>query len=169
MQIATRRLELEPCSVELLSLALGPRATSPRGVARVPPDWPDRDAVPLFAAHARALRDDPSLATWGPWIATLSGELVGDAGFKGPPGDDGGVELSYYLRPKFRGRGLAREAVAALVNWSFDQGVRVVRAECHQGNAPSIALLRALEFARVSEEDGMLWFELGAPAEARKR
>ncbi len=163
MRIATRRLSLEPCPGDLLAAALAPREATRSPLVRLPSDWPEAEAVLLFAEQARLGREDPARAPWGPWVVWLGDEIVGDAGFKGPPDESGAVELSYYVRPAHRRRGFASEAVAAVVSWSFDHEARTVRAECHPDNAASIRLLRSLGFALASADEDSCWFEKSAP------
>jgi len=58
----------------------------------------------------------------------------------------GVAELGFFLRPDVQRRGLAREAVAAMVDHAFDRGVRRVFADTDPDNAPSVRLLQALGF-----------------------
>lgn len=59
----------------------------------------------------------------------------------------GVVEVGYFLRPDAKGRGLAREAVRAVVEHALGRGGnRRVYADTDPDNAGSIALLRALGF-----------------------
>lgn len=65
---------------------------------------------PLLASLQRVI-DDPDGPVWfGPFYAYVivrraDGLAVGDAGFSGPPGGDGEVELGYALVPGARGLG----------------------------------------------------------------
>lgn len=47
-------------------------------------------------------------------------EMVGEAGFKGPP-YDGEIEIGYGTMKAFRGRGYMTEAVGALIQFAFAQ------------------------------------------------
>jgi RimJ/RimL family protein N-acetyltransferase len=68
-------------------------------------------------------------ASFGPFYAYViirrrDGLAVGDAGFFGPPGGDGEVEIGYALVPSARGSALAVEAVALLAGWALDPARR---------------------------------------------
>ena len=97
---------------------------------------------------------------WGPWqvIERETGLLVGGAGFKGAPDDEGVVEIGYGLAPVARGRGLAAEAVAALVEHARSRGVRTIRAEVDVANGPSLRVLERLGFARVDDSALVTWW-----------
>jgi RimJ/RimL family protein N-acetyltransferase len=93
--------------------------------------------VLLSATDARAMLNDMSAAErallsadWlalldgaagtNPWIHGYSlverdgGAVVGSAGFKGPPGDNGMVEIAYAVKPEYQSKGFATEAALAL-------------------------------------------------------
>ncbi|MFN7960762.1 MAG: GNAT family N-acetyltransferase [Thermoanaerobaculia bacterium] len=120
--------------------------------ARVPPDWPpplaDLEALCWYHDYLLA---HPGAEGWGLWYC-LSGEprartLVGEAGFKGLPTPQGEVEVGYSVVPAAQGRGLATEAVAALVDWAFGHNeVRVVLAHTLPDNRPSLRVLEKLGF-----------------------
>ena len=72
----------------------------------------------------------------------------------------GVVEIAYGVDPSRRGLGYAKEAAAALVQYAFDAGVRVVRAHTRPENVASERVLRGCGFERVGEvidpEDGLV-------------
>ncbi|TMF79937.1 MAG: GNAT family N-acetyltransferase [Chloroflexi bacterium] len=47
---------------------------------------------------------------------------------------------------RFAGQGFAKKAAGALVRWAFEQGEPEVYASASPGNAPSLAVVRALGF-----------------------
>ena len=122
--------------------------------------------VPGWATFAGALehtRDavaaDPGSAEWGTrlFVAGDPPELVGWGGFKGPPGDDGVVELGYEVAESRQGRGLATAAVAAMAEQAFagDSVAALIAHTLPEHNA-STRVLEKSGFARDREirEDG---------------
>ena len=94
-------------------------------------------------------------------VRRADGLAVGDAGFHGPPGEDGEVEIGYALVPSARGTGLAAEATRLLVEWARAQpGVSAVAARVDPLNGPSRRLLERLGFARDGERGGLERFVL---------
>jgi len=82
------------------------------------------------------------------WAALEGGELVGTVGLHAVA--DGAAEIGYWLAPSARGRGLMREAAAAVVDHGFraSAGLGLVRIgwRAYAGNTGSAAVARALGF-----------------------
>lgn len=99
---------------------------------------------------------------WGPWqVRERATELlVGGAGFKGAPDEEGVAEIGYGLVPAARGRGLATEAVDALVAHAFARGARAVRAEVEAGNAPSERVLVRAGFTALAGDSRVTWWRI---------
>jgi len=102
----------------------------------------------------------------GPFLAYVivlqrDGTAIGDAGFHGPPSDEGELEIGYALVPAARRLGLASEAVRLLIAWAQNQpGVRVITARVDHGNVASERLLNRLGFAYTDEDNDMRRFAL---------
>ncbi|MCW2992790.1 MAG: hypothetical protein JWQ18_285 [Conexibacter sp.] len=91
-----------------------------------------------------------------PWLvrAVVVGdeEVVGHAGFHGPPDERGMVEVGYRIVPTHRRRGYARAALAELLAFARANGARVARASISPDNAPSLALAASFGFVRTGEQ-----------------
>lgn len=90
------------------------------------------------------------------------GEIIGTAGFKGPPDGDGMVEIAYGVVPSVEGRGYATEAAGALVQFAAaDDRVRLIRAHTLPELNASTRVLRKCGFVHMGEvidsEDGPVW------------
>ena len=146
----TARLELVIQSTEATLARID--AMSPEDRAQVSPEW---------LARLRATEPSP----WTHGFAMVERETsaaIGSCGFKGPPGPDGAVEIAYGVDPAFQGRGYAKEAAAALVEFARrDDRVKLVCAHTLPTNGPSPSVLVANGFERVGEvvdpEDGLVW------------
>jgi RimJ/RimL family protein N-acetyltransferase len=121
--------------------------------AQVSPDW-------LARAYAATAPD--------PWtlgfaiVHQATGAVIGMCGFKGPPGADGIVELSYGVNGEHEGRGYATEAAEALVAFAFSrQDIHLVCAHTLQDMGASARVLAKCGFRLVGQvvdpEDGLVW------------
>jgi len=168
VRIRTSRLILSSATFEQLTAdLLGGRKLAAVLAAHVPETWPpdlyDAGAV-QFALDG--LRGHGLDFPWGFYYLLLQvpdavPTLIGAGGFKGPPDEEGQVEIGYAVLPEFRRNGYAAEAVRAWIHFAFSHGaVARVVAQTLSSLPPSI---------RVAESAGMrlagFGADAGAPAE----
>ena len=78
------------------------------------------------------------------FIIEFDGRAIGKAGFWRLP------EIGYILHPDLWGRGLAREALEAVIRVAFERGgVEAITADVDPRNAASLGLLERLGFVRT--------------------
>jgi len=126
--------------------------------AQIPGEWRSEDWQWLGQRPDQA-EADPSVVPWLPRVMLLrpvsgkSGQapvMVGEAGFHGPPGDDGRVEIGYMVGGEHRRRGYAQEAVQALMAWATaTHHITRFQASISPDNIPSLNLARKLGFVQV--------------------
>jgi [ribosomal protein S5]-alanine N-acetyltransferase len=168
--IVTERLELIPATAELTQAALhGPPALATALGAGVPTSWPPEflDAAALEFTLER-MRESPEQAGW--WLhfvvltRCLTGRLlIGSAGYKGPPGPEGRLEIGYGIVRDQQRRGYASEAARGLLAHAFaDPVVQTVIAETLPELTGSIGVLAKCGFHPMGEgsEPGVIRFEL---------
>ena len=137
--------------------------------ACVPREWPPEtliDALPLFLKWHK---ENPDWAGWLAWYAirldATAPMLCGSVGFKGPPDEDGMVEIGYSMLPAHQRRGFATEMVETLVQWALAQpGVRCVEAETTVDNIASVRILERTGFHLIdadSETGSLRYRSLG--------
>lgn len=141
--VTTERLVLEPCTLGRYEAAR-------------------REGYPLgnhVKTYISSLRRYPRLLGWGVWLVRLkeTGQIVGDAGFKGNPDIAGAVDIGYGFLPEHRGKGYATETARALVAWAFEHGAGRVTAETLRDNAASIRVLRKAGFQLYREDEHYYW------------
>ena len=158
--IRTERLDLIPTTLAHLDAELeSPAALSLLLGARLPASWPpgeyDRPAMEFFRSR---LAEDPAAAGWYGWYAVHRAHsiVVGAAGYHGPPGSDGTVEVGYSIAPEFRAQAYATEMVRALVEhaWSVPRVGRVI-AHIQPGNLGSVKVLERAGFSRAGRDSGL--------------
>jgi RimJ/RimL family protein N-acetyltransferase len=168
-RLRTRRLELIAATPALARAAVAGNAELARALTvAVSASWPPpvhREAQMYFATQ---LENDPSLVGWSFWfvVEARALELVGSIGFKGHASADGVVEIGYSILDKSQRRGLATEAMGALIDWAFaHEHVRSVRAHTEADAAASIRVLEKNGLRRVGDGDepGTIRFELRRP------
>ena len=77
---------------------------------------------------------------------------VGGIGFSGLPDNEGSTEIGYVIDHKFRGKGIATEAIDLLISWATqDKDLLKVKAETMQGNLASQRVLQKNNFLLLKE------------------
>lgn len=162
--VRTERLHLVTSTPEILRANLdGPAALAAVLDAEI-------DVLPsgLNEANIRwcleAFEETPDAAGWLLWYFICDEDdgprrLVGVGGYKGPPTEDGTVEIGYSVGESAQRKGYATEATEALVVRAFDDvRVRAVVAETLPTSTASIGVLEKCGFACVGKgsEEGTI-------------
>ncbi|MEE2526907.1 GNAT family N-acetyltransferase [Hyphobacterium sp. HN65] len=166
LEIKAERLKLVALDARLAGLqSRAPEAffeaLGVQSEASWPPELMDKSAMDWCEEQLSAQPDAEGWYFWAfIWPGFMSGmdRLVGGGGFKGPPDQNGAVEIGYSMLVSFREQGLATEAVNALVEWAFSSGqVREVVAETLPHLIASQRVLEKTGFVETGsrEEDGM--------------
>lgn len=144
-----------PATLESVRAALRSSESLGRALgARVTPTWPhDELDEAVFHFMQTALAEQPDGSDWWMYFVILRDDdwrgpvLVGSAGYKGPPDENGEVEIGYGIVEEYRRRGLASEAARGLVDNAFRRpDVTTVVAETLVGHEASIAILTRCGF-----------------------
>lgn len=151
----TPKIELALLSASVLE-SLNAGSIDRAGAAfgrQLPPSFLDHES--LWGYRIAQVREDPGVLRWLVRAVIDAGslEVVGHAGFHGPPDENGMVEIGYTIEPDFRRRGYARATVAALIDYASNEpGVTTVRASISPDNAASLATIRPFGFVQVGEQ-----------------
>jgi [ribosomal protein S5]-alanine N-acetyltransferase len=150
--IETERLLLTPFTAEVAEAAISNITTAESLLGySILKEWLDEDLKNYLPVYVAELKFNPVSLGWGMWLIILKSQeiVIGDLGFKGKP-KDGVIEIGYRLIAPYRRQGYMVEAVAALINWGFQQpGVEKVVAECLTTNFASIGVLEKIGMKRT--------------------
>lgn len=137
--------------------------------ASVPGTWPPEflDAASLEFVLRRMVEGE-SLSAWWLYFVVLpeahdGRTLIGSVGYKGPPSDDGMVEVGYGIVRDRHRQGYASEAASGLVARAFaSPDVTRVTAETYPELVGSIGVLRRCGFRFIGEgsEPGVIRYEI---------
>ena len=165
LRLTTARLELVLGTPDLFRRDLVDRSTLGAALdARVPETWPpammDDETLRQFSALAWA-PNGPALAGFY-WVLVEGGErvLVGNGGLIRETADR--TALGYSVLDEYQGRGLATEAMAALLAFGFeDPGVERIVAYTYPSFAASRRVLEKSGFvpAGAGHEPGTIAYE----------
>lgn len=167
MTLQTERLELRPLAPQHLLALIEGEAQFASSFGTPAPDglrgFMVSDGVsPEWLAK---LRTSTTADAWTHGFAMIHRDLdvvIGMVGFKGPPDEQGVVEVSYGVLPGFEGQGFSTEAAGAATDWAFASGiVRTVRAHTLPEPNASARVLQKSGFRFIGDvidpEDGPVW------------
>ena len=132
MRLETKRLVLHPLTAENLNAARKNLSAVAHALGVSSGHvgfWENMTKKRIYSAKLEIIENFPNawlLSTT--WFITANGEVVGEAGFKGPPDRNDAIEIGYSTREKFRNCGYMTEAVGALTRFAFDQTALYVGA-----------------------------------------
>ncbi|MFC0436849.1 GNAT family N-acetyltransferase [Kutzneria buriramensis] len=153
--IATERLRLLPLRVEhaeeMAAVLADPALHTYIGGA---PSTVERLRVRY--RHLEAGSPNPEI-TWLNWVISLDGRLTGTVQATVGPGPT--AEIAWVVGTAWQGRGIAKEAAKALVEWLGRQSVRTVVAHVHPDHHASVAVATAAGLEPTDEtQDGEVRF-----------
>jgi [ribosomal protein S5]-alanine N-acetyltransferase len=131
----------------------------------LPDEFPRPGERRFLEFRLRQMRDDARFETWCPNVVVLDGQMIGHAGYHGPPGVNStqaadAVEYGYAIYPPWRGHGYATRAAVMLMDMAEERaGIRHFVLAVAPDNDPSLAIVRKLGFVKtgevMDEEDGL--------------
>lgn len=154
--VHTDRLVLVPMSVHVVrSILRRDWSTARRRIGcEFPHEWRE-DGWRWLEPQADKGEHDDRYVAWGTRLAFARepgvlaegyAAVLAEVGFHGPPDSEGWAEIGYRVVARYRRRGLAEEAVGALLRWASVNGALGIKASVSPSNSASIALLRKLGF-----------------------
>ena len=175
--IVSERLRLVSMSVPFMeALVAGDMTAAKREIGAHVPAWLPGQLEHFLQYRLAQLTVDPSIRRWlGRSMILEDGSgprVVGTIGFHGPPDDQGRLEIGYSVDPVYRRRGLAREAVRAMLGWAVSEhSIHRFIASIAPANEPSLRLAAGFGFVQtgshIDDIDGLeLVFEADWPARA---
>lgn len=161
--IPTRRLDLTLMSPDLMRALLAADWDTGGQLlgAEIPAEW-RAEYWQWLGQRPDQAEADPSVVPWMPRVLLLRGsgqrggagpDVVGEAGFHGPPDAAGRVEIGYMVLAAHRRRGYAEEAARGLMSWaSAEHGVTLFRASISPDNTASLNLIGKLGFTLAGRQ-----------------
>lgn len=124
--------------------------------------WPPAIVKSIIEHDLKKYKNKEEFMKWSVWLITLTetGEVIGDAGFKGIPNIDGFVDLGYSIESDYRLNGYCFEATSALVDFALGHHlVEGVTADCLKDNDGSKRNLEKLGFVNFREDESHYYWK----------
>lgn len=167
--LETTRLKLVPLQHEQLILYknnpkalaenLGTRYIERQNDPSVAPDL--EEAIEFWIKNTKEHREHFEWFTNWEIILKEENVAVGGIGFAGLPGETGTSMTGYGLDVRYYGRGIASEALKAIIPWGFkNEKLKAIIADTPLLNFPSHRVLQKNGFSEVSRDETLIHWQL---------
>lgn len=162
--IHTERLILIPFTSEITKkLMADDTRILPELGLQLTPYWPDQEAIDTFPKIIRNLELVPEPSGFESYMVVHrhSMTVIGDAGFKGLPNENGEVDLGYAIITQAQHNGYGLEVAKGLASWAFRQpGVESITARCLLDNIPSARVLEKMGMQEINRDEKLIHWKL---------
>ncbi|WBW96962.1 GNAT family N-acetyltransferase [Oceanirhabdus sp. W0125-5] len=163
-KIVTERLVLVPFTYEIVCSILNKDYESLGKLGyKSSEDWPHPDFFDFLPVLKEQLKELREPSGFGAWIIARKEDMliIGDAGFKGQPDENGVIDIGYGFVKSQRRKGYGYEAVKALIKWGLEQdNVNKIVADCLIDNIGSIRILQKVGMSEVKRDNEMIYWEM---------
>jgi RimJ/RimL family protein N-acetyltransferase len=124
--------------------------------------WPTEDTMDILPIINNSLEKDKVPSGFEFWmiVKKYNMHVIGDIGFHGKPNEKGEVEVGYGLVEHERGKGFGYEALNAIMDWlSFQESVKVIKADCLIDNRPSARILEKVGMKEITRDKDLIYWE----------
>ncbi|MCY6485455.1 GNAT family N-acetyltransferase [Clostridium aestuarii] len=165
--IHTDRLMLVPVTLEITkSLIDGSNKEVEKLGIKLDKKWPTEDTMDILPIINNSLEKNKIPSGFETWMIVNKDNMkvIGDIGFHGKPNEKGEVEVGFGLVEHERGKGFGSESLNAIMDWlSFQESVKVIKAECLISNKPSARILEKARLKEINRDSELIYWEFVKP------
>ncbi|MBP7175334.1 MAG: GNAT family N-acetyltransferase [Thermoclostridium sp.] len=124
--------------------------------------WPLQDTLDILNFLKDSIPKNNVVSGFDVWMLVKKEGMcvIGDAGFKGQPDENGRVEVGFGLIEEEQRKGFGYEAASALIEWASHQAnVKTIAAGCLIGNIGSIRVLKKCGMSETSRDNDFIYWE----------
>lgn len=125
-------------------------------------DWPRQDTMDIMWFLKDVINKTDEVSGFDIWMVIKKDEMtvIGDAGFKGDPDEDGKVEIGFGLVDEEHRKGYGYEVASSLIDWASQQeSVKVITADCLLDNTGSIKVLTKCGLKEIRRDNEYIYWE----------
>lgn len=124
--------------------------------------WPLQDTLDILNFLKDGMKKNDEVDGFGVWMIVKKDDMtvIGDAGFKGKPDENGEIEIGFGLIEEEWRKGYGCEAASSLIKWASENDlVKAVIAECLIDNIASIKTLKKCSMCEVKRDNELIYWK----------
>lgn len=162
-KIITNRLLLIPMTYQMMKEVIKGEYTLMEEMGLViNGKWPHKDTLDILHFLVEMMDENAPVTGFDAWIIVKAEDMtiIGDAGFKGGPDEDGAVEIGFGLIDEAQRKGYGFEAASGLIQWAEGKAaVKIIKADCLIDNLGSIGVLNKCQMIEVGRDAELIYWE----------
>ena len=126
-------------------------------------DWPRQDTIDILSFLKENLKYKDEVSGFYVWMVVKKEDMtiIGDAGFKGLPDEQGKIDIGFGLVEDKQRKGYGYEVAKALISWAFTRkDVKKITADCLIDNYGSIRVLQKCNMNEIGRDNELIFWEL---------
>lgn len=124
--------------------------------------WPRKDTYDILHFLKDIMQKHNEASGFDIWMVVKKEDMtvIGDAGFKGKPDENGMIEIGFGLIEEEQGKGYGLEVASSLMEWAGKQrNVKTIIADCLLNNYASIKVLEKCGMNEVRRDSELIYWE----------
>lgn len=162
--IVTNRLTVMPMTYSMVSAILSGNLSELEKIGvHLDEKWPLQDTYDILNFVKEQMDKNDNISGFDVWMVVKNEDMtvIGDAGFKGEPNEEGEVEIGFGLIEEEHRKGYGYEVASALIKWASQQEqVKVIKADCLIGNMGSMKILEKCGMCEVRRDNELIYWEI---------
>ncbi len=124
--------------------------------------WPLPDTLDILNFIKDTMNKNDEVSGYDVWMVIKKEDrsVIGDAGFKGTPNENGEIEIGFGLIDEEQKKGYGYEVASSLIEWAskIDE-VKVIKADCLIDNIGSAKLLKKCGMRETKRDGEFIYWE----------
>jgi [ribosomal protein S5]-alanine N-acetyltransferase len=124
--------------------------------------WPLQDTFDILHFIKDKMKKNDEVNGFDIWMIVRKEGMtvIGDAGFKGEPNENGEIEIGFGLIGDEQQKGYGYEVVSSLIKWASQKNkVKVIKADCLIDNIGSSKLLKKCGMLEIKRDNELIFWE----------
>jgi RimJ/RimL family protein N-acetyltransferase len=124
--------------------------------------WPLQDTLDILLFTKDNMKKNDEVSGFEVWMVVKKEDMtvIGDAGFKGEPDENGEIEIGFGLIKEEQRKGYGYEVASSLIKWASQKDiVKDIKADCLIDNIGSIKILKKCGMCEIKRDNELIYWK----------